>query len=209
MLSRLRAHVPLWRRALRRRRRLLTALVVAMLLAALLPTVLPPSARGVEVVVSAMPLDAGTVLASDHLRTVRVAPELVPEGTPHQADQILGRTLRHSLPAGSPLWDALLEDPGGPSIPDGSVLMIVPVPDVLSPHLRPGTRIELLSTDPTRFAGSSVPAEVVEVIAPGSSSVELGGGEGTPQAVVTVRRDRSGEVAHALGVGGVVVSVIG
>jgi len=209
MLSRLRAHAPLWRRALRRRRRLLTALAIAMLLAALLPAMLPPSARGVEVVVSATPLDAGTVLTSDHLRTVRVAPELVPEGASHQADQVLGRTLRHPLPAGSPLWGVLLEDPGRPSIPHGSVLMIVPVADVLAPHLRPGTRIELLSTDPTRFAGAGIPAEVVEVIEPGTPSVELGGGEGTHQALVTVRRDRSGEVAHALGVGGVVVSVIG
>jgi hypothetical protein len=210
MLSRLRVHLPHWRRALRRRRRLLAVLAVAAAVAALLPAVLPPSSRGVAVVVADTPLAAGTVLAAEHLRTAQIAPELVPEGTAQEIEQVLGRTTLHPLDAGAPLLPGALEAPGVPVVPEGSALMAVPVPEVLVPHLRPGTAIELLSTDPSRFAGTGIRAHVVEVVAAESSAGALAGAAvGTAQALVTVERAQAGDMARALGDGTVVVSVIG
>lgn len=210
MLSRLRAHLPAWRRALRRRRRLLAALAVAALVAALLPSMLPPSARGVEVVVADAALAPGTVLTSADLSTARVAEDLVPAGSALEVDAAVGRTTRVPLDAGSPLLPGMLETVGAAAIPEGSVLITVPVPAALAPHLSPGTRIELLSTDPSHFGGSGVPAQVLEVVTVDAATAALGGGgSGTAEVLVTVERGQAGEVAHALGVGAVVVTVIG
>lgn len=209
MLSRLRAHLPLWRRALRRRRRLLAALAVAALLAALLPTLLPPSTRGVDVVLADAPLAAGTVLTAEDLRTAQLAPELVPQGAPQQAEEVIGRTTRLALEPGTPLLPGVLEGPGLAAIPQGSALLAVPVPEAIAAHLRAGTEIALLSTDPASADGTAISAQVIEIIAPDGEQSALGGTAGSAEALVAVDRSRAGEVAHALGVGAIVVSVIG
>ena len=210
MFSRLRSHLPAWRRALRRRRRLLAGLAVAALVAAVLPSMLPPSARGVEVVVTDVALEAGTVLTASHLRTVRVAEDLVPAGAAHEVDGVLGRAVRVPLDAGAPVLPGVLESPDAAEVPEGSVLMAVPVPEALVPHLRPGTAIELLPTDPVLLGGSGVRARVLEVVpSRGGTSALAGTAAGTAEALVTIERSRAGEVAHALGMGAVVVTVIG
>src|SRR5699024_11824432 len=91
MFSRLRAHLPLWRRALRRRRRLLAVLALAALTASLLPSLLPPSSRGVEIVVADAELTPGTALSRADLRTARIAPELLPEGAAQQIEDVVGQ----------------------------------------------------------------------------------------------------------------------
>ena len=208
MLSRLRSHLPAWRRALRRRRRLLAGLAVAALVAAVLPSMLPPSARGVGVVVTDGALEAGTVLTASHLRTVRVAEDLVPAGAAHEVDGVLGRAVRVPLDAGAPVLPGVLESPDAAEVPEGSVA--VPVPEALVPHLRPGTAIELLPTDPALLGGSGVRARVLEVVPSRGGTSALGGtAAGTTEALVTIERRRAGEVAHALGMGTVVVTVIG
>lgn len=205
MLTRLRRQLPRWRRALRRRRRALTILALAVAAAVLLPTLLPPSVQGVEVVVADEDLAAGTLLAPEHLRTIRIAPELVPPETLTAPEEVLGRTVARPLGAGSPFLPGLLEEPITALVPEGSVLMAVPVPEALAPHLAPGTRIELLSTDPTAVV--RVPAQVVELA--GTAAGTLGSAPATAQVLVVVDRSRAGEVAHALGTGSVMVSVIG
>lgn len=210
MLSHLRAHLPAWRRALRRRRRLLTALAVTALVASLLPSMLPPSARGVEVVVADAALAPGTVLAPTHLSTARIAEDLVPAGAALGIEQVLGRTTRIPLGTGTPLLAGMLVPSGAAAVPEGSVLMTVPVPQALVPHLPPGTRIELLPVDPTAFEGSGILARVLEVVASDSSSPALGSGSaGNAEVLVTVERGQARELAHALGSGAVVVTVIG
>lgn len=210
MLPRLRAQLPSLRRALRRRRRLLAALVLAALAAALLPSLLPPSARGVEVVVTTTALPPGTVLREEHLGTTRLAAELVPEGTPREIQQVRGRTTLVPLGEGMPLLPGALESDGATTVPEGSALMSVPVPESLSGHLRPGTALELLPDAAGGPGGEGVPAQVVEVIAPAAESPALGGARtGSLEVLVLVDRARAREVAHALGGTGVVVAVIG
>lgn len=210
MLPRLRSHLPTWRRALRRRRRVLVGLAVAALVAAVLPSMLPPSVRGADVVVTDVAVEPGTVLTASLLRTVRIAEDLVPDGTAHEIDGVLGRTVRVPLDAGAPVLPGMLESSDAAAVPDGSVLMAVPVPEALVPHLRPGTAIELLPTDPAYLADSGVRARVLEVVPSRAGTSALGGtAAGTAEALVTIERSRAGEVAHALGMGAVVVTVIG
>ena len=108
MLTRLRSHLPAWRRALRRRRRVLAALVLAAIAATLLPTLLPPSVQGVEALVVTEDLPAGTELLPEHLRTVRVAEELVPAEAPNAPEEVSVATAHPLPPAGAPLLRTML-----------------------------------------------------------------------------------------------------
>lgn len=210
MLSRLRHHLPHWRRALRRRRRLLALLALAVAITAVLPSVLPPSIQGVQVIVADEDLPVGTVLGPQHLRTVRTAADLVPAEAATSAERVLGRALTHPVPAGTPLLDPFLAGDGPPALPEGAVLMVVPVPDLLAPHLRPGTTIELLPIDPALDSPLAIAAQVIDAAPTAASTAALGGaGTGSTQILVAVDRSRSGELAHALGAGAVMVSVIG
>lgn len=210
MLSRLRLQLPTWRRALRRRRRVLLAVVVAALVAALLPSMLPPSTRGIEVVVLDAAIAPGTALTPSHLSTVRVAPELVPPGAVREADQVLGRKALVPLDVGTPLLPGLLEDEGAVAIPAGSVLMVIPVPAALVPHLAAGTRIELLPGDPAAVAAVAIPAQVLEVVPDtGKAPVLSQTGAGTVEVLITLDRNRAQDLASALGGATLVVTVIG
>lgn len=211
MLARLRTHLPAWRRALRRRRRTLAALVLLAALAALLPSLLPPSLRGGEVVVARADLPVGTVLGEEHLRTVRVADELIPPQAARSVQEVAGRSTAHPLARGTPVLPGLLEAEQAAAIPPGSVLMAIPVPRVLLPHLGPGTRIELLSADPVSGTALRVPATVVELSSsPGGATGTLASGpEGSATAIIALDRTRSGAVAQALGSAALTVSIIG
>ena len=80
MFARLLPHLPLWRRALRRRRRSLSLLVAALAVVLVLPALVPASMQSTPVVVAAGDLPTGTELGPQHLRTVEVASSLVPGG---------------------------------------------------------------------------------------------------------------------------------
>lgn len=214
MLSRLRPQLPLWRRALRRRRHTLVVLALAAAAVLVLPALVPASVTGVDTVVAAADLPAGTVLAPEHLRTVRVAPALVPEDAARSTEELLGAETGVPIAAGQALLPSMLDAARAPTVPDGRALMAVPVPDVLTPHLAPGTRIELLTADPMTGTTARIPADVVEVITGGSDGGATSGfGTEGParasQALVTVERGRAGEVAHALGAATVTIAVIG
>lgn len=209
MLDRLRRHLPLWRRALRRRRRVLLVLVLLGVLAVAAPALLPPSSRGVDTVVAAAELPAGTLLGPEHLRSVAVAPQLVTAGATTRPDDLVGRTLRHPVGAGTALVPAMLEEPGAEPIGTGRVLMAVPVPAVLLAHLRPGSEIFLLPASPVDPTGAPIPARVVDLPADQQTGSPLGTGPAGPQALVSVQTSRSHELAHALAGGPVSISVIG
>ncbi|MGP9537428.1 SAF domain-containing protein [Brachybacterium sp. AOP43-C2-M15] len=210
MLTRLRSQLPSWRRALRRRRRLLALLALALATAAMLPSLLPPSVRGVEVVVVREPIPAGTELAPEHLRSVRVAAELVPDDAAVAPEDLLGRTTALPLTAGTPLLPGMLEGTADMAVPDGAVLMVVPVPDVLAPQLRPGRDLELLAPDPMTGGSGRVAAQLIALADDPEASGALGtAAPGTVPALVAVDRSRAGEVAHALGAASLVVAVIG
>ena len=159
MLSRLRTHLPAWRRALRRRRRLLALLILAATLAALLPSLLPPSVRGVPAVVADQDLPAGTVLEAEHLRTVHVAEELLPVGAPSGPDEVIGQRTAHPLPAGAPLLPTALAAEEHPVLPAGMALMVVPVPGALAPHLSPAPG---RAVPTARLRGGALLAQVMQ-----------------------------------------------
>lgn len=193
---------------------MLCVLAVTVLAAALLPSLLPPSSRGVEVVVVDAALAPGTVVTSAHLSTARIAEDLVPADAALDVRQVLGRTTRIPLSPGTPLLPGMLEASGAAAVPGGSVLMTVPVPRALVPHLPPGARIELLPVDsmadPTAGGGSGIPARILEVVAADATAPALGSGStGRAEALVIVEQGPARELAHALGSGAVVVTVIG
>ncbi|APX31538.1 hypothetical protein BH708_01000 [Brachybacterium sp. P6-10-X1] len=210
MLTRIRASLPAWRRALRRRRRTLLVLALALTLALIVPSLLPPSTRGVPVVAAADDLPAGTVLTDQHLRTVRVATELVPAGSSSTPKQLVGREIALDIPARTPLLPGLLIGDGAAAVPEGSALMALPVPAVLVPRLVPGAHLDVLTSGPDPASVAAVPAVVVELPDAGGTEDVLGQGTtGAAQVLVSVERPRAREVAHAMREGWVSVSIVG
>jgi hypothetical protein len=210
MLTRLLPPLPVWRRALRRRRRTLALLLAAAAAVLVLPGLVPVPAQGTEVVVASRALPAGTVLAPEHLRTVEIATALVPDGTASSPAALEGERLAGPVAEGAPLLPGALVGADGPALAEGTALMVVPVPEVLLPHLAAGTRIELLLSDPVDGSSARVTAEVRSLSTATAAPGALGAGA-VPgaQAIVLVDRQRSGELAHALGTSAVTVSVIG
>ena len=208
MLTRLLPHLPTWRRALRRRRRTLAVLVVAAAAVLLVPSLVPASVTGTEVVVAAEDLPTGTALEAEQMRTVEVASSLVPSGAATAVEDLVGERLAAPVAADGPILSGDLLATGEDPLPEGTALLAVPVPEVLLPHLRSGTRIELLMSDPVDGSATRIPAEIRSLShATGTGALGTGTDAGV-QALVLVDRQRSGEVAHALGTSNVAVSLI-
>ena len=211
MLTWIRAQLPPLRRSVRRRRRTLAVLVAALLIAALAPALLPPSVRGSTVVVTAVDLPAGTELSEHQLREVRIAADLVPTGAPTSPEDVVGRETALPLPAGAPVLPGALTGGGPTELPDGFVLMAVPVPAVLIPRLEPGAEIEILSSGPGTASPERLAARVVELPSaqPAGSSIVPPGGSVSTDVLVAVERTRSGDLAHSLHEGWMSISLIG
>lgn len=211
MLTWIHAQLPLWRRSVRRRRRTLTALAAALLIAALAPALLPPAVHGRTVMVTALELPAGTTLQEHQLREVRIAAELVPVGTPTAREELVGRETVLSLPAGTPLLPGMLRGGGRTEVPEGFVLMAVPVPVLLASRLSPGAEIEILSTGPSPTSPERISARVVELpsAASAGSSIVAPGTPDSAEVLVAVERRRSGDLAHSLHEGWLSISLIG
>ncbi|MCS6712619.1 SAF domain-containing protein [Brachybacterium sp. EF45031] len=196
-----------WRRALRRRRRLLTVLLLVLALAAVLPDLVPPSHRGVPVVVVREDLPARTALDGDDLTVRRVAPELAPAGSVTDPATVTGRRTVVPLPAGTPLQAALLED-SALVLPQGGALVVVPANPALAPHLGPGARVRIVP-GPSSALGDAPPlpadgleAVVVEVTteAAGGAAPGLGSTSGL-SVVVAVSADQGAAAAAAVSAG--------
>lgn len=212
MLERIRAGAPAWRRALRRRRRLLTMLTLAAAVAALLPGLLPPSARGVEVLVATRPLPAGTVLAPSHLRTVRIAAALVPEGALTDPGVAAGRTLRQDLAERSPVLPGHLAAPEEVIDLHGRARMVLPLDAALLPHVSVGTRLRIVLSGPEPGATRTVDAQVVDPpeapSTPGAGPATGLAGGGTVPVVVAVDPEGAVDVAHSMSEGWVSATVL-
>lgn len=215
MLSRIRSQLPLWRRALRRRRRTLTVLAATLLVAALVPSVLPALLPGaspsVSVVVASTDLPAGTTLSNGHLDTVRVAEDLAPPRTVASPEQLQGRSTAVAIPSGAPLLPGMLEGEVTGVVPEGAALIAISAPAVLGPHLSPGTMIEILSSTPEAGATRSTRAQVVEVSPSDDGATAPLGATSPSQTVLLVTVDAPGarDLAHALHEGWMTITVIG
>lgn len=215
MLTRIRSQLPLWRRALRRRRRTLTALTAALLVAALLPSVLPAllpvAAATTTVVVASAQLPIGTTLEADHLEKVEVATGLAPPETAAVPDQLMGRRTVTLVPAGVPVVPEMLDGETSAQVPEGTSLMTIGAPAVLAEHLLPGTTIEVLSSTPEAGSTRHTRAQVIEVAAGDDGTMPGLAGPGAAELAVLITVERAGarDLAHALQEGWVSITIIG
>lgn len=154
------------RRAVLRRRRLLSALCVAAAVLAGMRAVSPAPPPTESVLTAARDLPSGTVLDPGDLITRQLPEGSAPDGLA-TGDEVIGRTVAAPLRRGEPVTDFRLV---GPSLLDGYPgLVAVPVriPDAgAAALLEVGDRVDLLATDPS----GSDPALVV---APGAQVVAL------------------------------------
>lgn len=215
MLPRIRARLPLWRRALRRRRRLLLLLLAAALTATALPgiaaAVVPPGARGTEVVVAARDLDPAQPLTSADFATVRVADQLVPPGAVTDPAALLGSRTALAVPAGTALHPALMRGGAVNGPGSGEALMVVDAPAALAAHLTTGTALEILAPDPESGLARRVPARVIEVADGSPEGVPIAGtgSGGTVELLVAIDRAGTDDLAAAQSGGWLTVSVVG
>lgn len=215
MLTRIRSQLPLWRRALRRRRRTLALLTAALLVAALLPSLLPvllPSAAATAtVVVASAELPIGTELELADLETVRVAGDLSPPRAATDPEHLTGRRTVTVVPAGAPVLPGMLEGEGIDVVPAGSSLMAIGAPAVLAAHLLPGTTIEILSATSGAVSTRHTRAQVVEVAVRDDGAMAGLAGPAAGEVVVLVTIDAAGarDLAHAMHEGWLAITIIG
>lgn len=165
-VSDLRERLTSWRRQARRavlrRRRPLAAILVGVAVLAGLSAVRGPQAPGVEVLVAAHDLAAGTTLATGDLTRVRWPAGSVPTGAVRQAG---GRVLASPLRSGEPVTDVRLL---GPALSEDPDVVAVPVrlPDAASVGLLTvGDHLDLVAADPQGAAAAREVARDVAVLA--------------------------------------------
>lgn len=153
------------RRAVLRRRRLLSALFAAAAVLAGVRAVSPAPPATESVLTAAHDLPSGTVLDPDDLVTRQLPAGSAPDGLASGSDAV-GRTVAAPLRRGEPVTDVRLV---GPSLLEGYPgLVAVPVriPDAgAAALLEVGDRVDLLATDPTGTEPAAVIAAAAQVIA--------------------------------------------
>lgn len=212
MLPRIRAQLPVWRRALRRRRRTFAALAAALVLTLIVPPLLPPDSQAATVVVADVELPAGTVLDAHHLRSVRVAVDLVPPGAVSSAEGLVGQETAVRVPADSPVLTGALDGGELSAVADGSALMAVPVPAALAPLLIPGSQVEIIGSTPESAVPRRILAHVVEVPSdrdPETSSMLSSGTAAPAQVLIAIDRDDAAVLARSSAEGWLSVALIG
>lgn len=104
-------------------------------------------------VVAARELPAGTTLAAEDVRTVRIGADVAPNHAPDREDAVLGQRTAVGVPAGTPLVPGVVHGVGiRPAVPPGLTLAAVRLADPgVARLLRPGDRVALLAgrSDPT------------------------------------------------------------
>lgn len=164
MTGELSRHLKELRRAVARRRRLLSAGLTAAAIACALSVLQPPAAATVGVLVAAHDLPAGATLRSADVRIARFAPGTAPAGSLGRADGAVGLALASSVRAGEPLTDVrfvgrpLLEDLAG----DGLVATPVRIADAGAARLvRAGDLVDVLAATPPAAGAAATAATTV------------------------------------------------
>ena len=153
------------RRAVLRRRRLLSAVCAAAAVLAGVRAVSPAPPATESVLTAAHDLPSGTVLEPGDLVTRQLPDGSAPDGLASRGD-VVGRTVAAPLRRGEPVTDVRLV---GPSLLDGYPgLVAVPVriPDAgAAALLEVGDRVDVLATEPTGTEPAAVIAAAAQVIA--------------------------------------------
>ena len=182
------------RRAIGRRRRLLSAGLMAGSMAFAISALAPAAPPTVTVLAAAHDLEGGAAVEASDLRAVTLPAGAVPDGVASDAARLLGRVLAAPVRAGEPITDVRLI---GASLLAGSGHRMVAAPvrmaDAESARLlRPGDAIDVLATELTAETGASgarlVAAGVRVVVVPDAGESSLGGtgfGEGALVVLAT------------------------
>lgn len=188
----------------------LAALLVGAAAAVTVAQLRPAPAATTEVVVAARSLPAGTALTA---RDLRASPHLsgsAPAGPALSADDLIGRTLAVSVPAGLPLVAGVVA-PEAVAGPPGTV--VAPVrfaDDGVAALLTPGSRVDVLAaaSDGADQGGRYLARSALVLAAPadapdaavGSGPLALGadpGGQATPPVLLAVSPDDAAALAGA------------
>lgn len=144
-------------------RHLLIALAAVASLLSILQVIggLTPSTQ--QVVVTSVPLAAGTVLEEGHLTITDVPAELVPHGSMTSLDEALGEVLVSALPQGMPLPDSMLLTSKFLDLaPDGyAILPVTIVADGTEGLATSGSSVSLYAP-PSDFDESAEAVELVQ-----------------------------------------------
>jgi Flp pilus assembly protein CpaB len=185
------------RRAFRWHRRWFAAVFAAIAVLAALNAVAAREPGEVSAVLAARDIAGGARLTEADLREVRLPAELVPEGAPADAGQLLGRTVISRIPERGVLTAANLLDSAG-LVGPGKVAMPVRFGEAAAlALLRVGGRIDVLGSG-ADGADYAVVASAVRVVAlPASTDPGLlGGGQGA-LALVEVDSAQAAAIAAA------------
>jgi Flp pilus assembly protein CpaB len=164
------------RRAVRLRRRLLAAGLAAAAVALGLGVAAPPPPPTTPVVVAAVDLPGGGVLASADLAVRQFPPAAVPSGAATSPRRWLGRSLAAPARAGEPLTDVRVVGPAlvagyGP----GTVAAPVRIADADSVGLvRVGDRVDVIAPDPRGLLPPALAVGGAPVVAVPEVDEELG-----------------------------------
>jgi Flp pilus assembly protein CpaB len=155
------------RRAVLRRRRALAVLCTMAAVAAGVQATVPPPPPTDRVLVAARDLPAGAVIDGSDLRTIALAPDVVPDGVLTRAADAAGAILAAPLRAGEPVTDVRLVGPGLADTAPGTVALPVRISDGAQVGLLDvGDEIDLLATDPESGTTTRAASGVVVLAVP-------------------------------------------
>lgn len=173
------------RRAVLRRRRMLSAVCAAGAVFAGLRAVAPPPAETVTVLTAAHDLPSGVVLEEDDLAPAEFADGTAPAGRVADGD-VVGRTLASPMRRGEPVTDARLVQASLLAGYPGLVAVPVRIPDPGAVRLlEVGDRVDVLVTDPQGGSGAELTVTDAPVISLPSGPDAPGPGA-PPGALVVV-----------------------
>lgn len=137
-----------WRLLLWRVRFPVAAVLLGTATAQIVAEMRPTPPPTVRVVVAALDLPPGAVIAAADVRVAAMPATLVPNGSHLRADDVVGRALVVGAPVGLPIVDELLAGARFAAAgPPGTVVAPVRLADpAVAALLRPGDRIDLLAT---------------------------------------------------------------
>lgn len=183
-----RLRVVLWRL-----RFLLVALCLAVSVEAVVTAIAPPASKHMEVIVAARDISAGKVVSASDFQTVQVDMNTLPSDVYTNQNSLNGLTLAVSVPAGMPIWPAMLVSESlVEKAPAGtSVATIDIADDTEASLLQAGRRVSILAPPGTLRNSGLAEAETLSegaIILALESSANNSSGLGGAFSVTKPRR---------------------
>jgi len=168
----------------------------------------PASQRRSLLVVTARPLEPGTVLAAGDLATIGWPDELLPTGAVRRAADVLGHTVAAAMTRGEPLTTARLLDTGmSAALKPGQVALTIGLAaGNQAAILQAGALVDLYAADSALVSGSPPPAGAgrllgsnLRVLAVLPASAEPTAGSGASLVIAADRSTAARFADHSTG----------